>query len=398
MPKYQPKPSGDSPAVDTCVRTFKSHLHMPDASPVFAALGAVAANYLTGNPVWLMLVGSPSTGKTVVVRACSHLPNCRTAAESHNSAAFLTFDAKRGTGGLLSPPRVEEGEQTGGIGDFGVLMYPEFTSVLSLPPDARTFVMGVHRQIYDGEWARDFGVGGGRVLTWRGKCGALGAVTPAIDRHTLNAELGERWIYFRFPEPDLHAQAGAVLRMHAEDPADRNAALAAAVLDVFHASGIEHGTVPRTLEPRERIIMTSIVVAACMLTGSISRDHHFRDIIDLPQRPGAGRMLSALTSIYLALELLGLRNAWCWKIVRKIALDCTPGLRMQFVRCALHLQTVKVPITAKGVYPMLALSPGVLGRVLEDVKLLGVLTHNGDEQWVVHQTIEKVIKDWENDL
>jgi hypothetical protein len=261
--------------------------------------------------------------------------------------------------------------------------------------------MGVHRQIYDGEWSRDFGSGGGRVLTWRGKCGALGAVTPAIDRHTLNAELGERWLYFRFPEPDLHAQANAVLRMHSEDPADRNAALAAAVLNVFHESGIQHGMVPRILDARERLMMTNIVVAACTLTGSVSRDHHFRDIIDLPQRPGAGRMLSALTSIYLALELLGLRNSWCWKIVRKIALDCTPGLRMQFVRCAMALQGLGEPITARGVYPMLALSNGVLNRVLEDVKLLGVLTHEGgggDEQWKVHKSIAKVVRDWENDL
>src|SRR6266700_4037388 len=377
MPKPAAKLSGDSPAIDQCVRVFRSHLHLPDCSAVFAALGAVCANYLTGDPVWLMLVGAPSTGKTVIVKACSRLPDCREASDSHNSSAFLTWDSQRGLGGLLSPPRVEHGEQTGGIGDFGIIVYPEFSSVLSLPPDARIYINSVHRKIYDGQWKREFGSGGGRTLTWEGKAGALGAVTPAIDRHSMSSELGERWLYFRFPEPDLISQANSALNQHSEGPADRNNALTASILDTFTASKIERGLVQRKLNESERTRMARVVAAACTLRGSVARDHHHRDIIDLPQREGAGRILSALTSIYLALELLGLRNAWCWKIVRKIALDCAPGLRTQFVRCAMKLQMAGIEITSRNVYPMLPLSSGVLSRVLEDVRLLGILTHDG---------------------
>jgi hypothetical protein len=373
MPKPSPKRSGDSPVVDECVRVFRSHLHMPDCSPVFAALGAVAANYLVGDPIWLMLVGAPSTGKTVIVKACSTLPDCRIAPDSHNSSAFLTWDLKRGIGGVLSPPRIEEGESTGGIGQFGILIYPEFTTILSLPPDARTFISGVHRQIYDGSWRREFGSGGGRTLSWDGKAGALGAVTPAIDRNPMSSELGERWLYYRFPEPDLIAQANSGLSRHAEDPAARRQALSDAIAEVFRASGISQGLSTREMGSRERIRMARIVAVACTLRGAIARDHHHRDVIDLPQREGSGRIQAALTQIFLALELLGLRDSWCWKIIRKIAIDCAPALRVQFVRECLKLEGTGEEIAQRQIQNELPLSSGVLTRVMEDVKLLGIV-------------------------
>lgn len=400
MPKPRPKPSGDSQAVDDCVRIFSSRLHMPDCSPIFAAIGAVVANYFTGPPVWLMLIGAPSTGKTVVVNACSTLPDCRKASDSHNSSAFLTFHAKRGLGGMLSGSRIEDGIQTGGIGEFGILLYPEFTSILSLPPDARTFINNVHRQIYDGEWSREFGSDGGRPLIWSGKAGALGAVTPAIDRHTLNTELGERWLYYRFPEPDQQAQANAAIAFHSESPADRKAIFSEAVQMVFEASGIKHGEVPRHLDEEESIIMSRTVRAACLLRGLSPRDHHHRDVMDLPQIEGSGRMLSALVSIYLALEKLGLRRKWCWKIVRRIAFDCAPGLRIAVVKEAISLHKSDRDLTPAALYAELPMSDGVLRRSIEDLKILKVIkygTGSAAGKWFVDEGIARVFKEIEND-
>lgn len=405
MPKPIFRPTGgyDHPAVAACKAAFSSRLHMPEASPLFAALGAVCANYFTGNPVWLMLVGSPSTGKTVIVKACSALPNCRIASDSHNASAFLTSSAKRGKGGLLSPSRIEHGGETGGIGDFGIILYPEFSSILDLPPDARAFVTSVHRQIYDGAWSREYGSDGGITLSWSGKAGALGAVTAAIDQHAMSSALGERWLYYRLPDPDHLSQARVATESHSEDPADRNAALSAAVLDIFHVSGIEKGMTPRPLILSERTKMGSIVRSACLLRGSVTRDRFHRDVIALPQTEGSGRIVSALTSIYLALERLGLRNHWCWKIVRHIAADCCPALRLQIVRHCRTLEKCGKPITSAGVHAMLPISQSVITRGLEEIKLLGVLTHDGaneDEpaRWRLDQGINKLLQEMEDDL
>src|SRR5262249_46665732 len=46
------------------IDTFRRHLHLPDPRPLLVLLGALAANHLEGDPVWLLLVGPPSGGKT----------------------------------------------------------------------------------------------------------------------------------------------------------------------------------------------------------------------------------------------------------------------------------------------------------------------------------------------
>ena len=91
--------------------------------------GAVAANRLPGDPVWLVLVASGG-GKTEMIRACGDLPEC-----AH--VAALT------EAGLLSgTPAAERAETaTGGvlrkIGARGVIVAKDFTSVLAMEKDSR---------------------------------------------------------------------------------------------------------------------------------------------------------------------------------------------------------------------------------------------------------------------
>ena len=56
------------------VDLFRSTMHLPDPSIVYAVLGAVAANRLPGDPLWLLLVGPPSSGKTETLDALCELP------------------------------------------------------------------------------------------------------------------------------------------------------------------------------------------------------------------------------------------------------------------------------------------------------------------------------------
>lgn len=47
---------------------FERWLYLVDRRPLLAVLSAVAANYLDGDPVWLVLVGPPGGGKTEPLR------------------------------------------------------------------------------------------------------------------------------------------------------------------------------------------------------------------------------------------------------------------------------------------------------------------------------------------
>ncbi len=62
-----------TPELQHLVNLFRRYLLLPDPGPLLATLGAVAANRLPGVPVWLLLVGPPSCGKTQILMSLSLL-------------------------------------------------------------------------------------------------------------------------------------------------------------------------------------------------------------------------------------------------------------------------------------------------------------------------------------
>src|SRR5262249_47288525 len=98
------------------------------------------------------------------------------------------------------------------IGEFGILLLKDFTSVLSMHRDSRAAVLAALREIYDGNWQRHVGVDGGRTLSWSGKLGMLAGCTPIIDtHHAVIAAMGERFTLYRLAPIDGNKQAEAAL-------------------------------------------------------------------------------------------------------------------------------------------------------------------------------------------
>lgn len=82
-----PDPAGA--ALTACVDVFQRWLHLPDPGSLYVTLAAVVANRTAGDPVWLLLVGPPGSGKTEVlgpVRRARRLPPGR---HSHRSRTAI---------------------------------------------------------------------------------------------------------------------------------------------------------------------------------------------------------------------------------------------------------------------------------------------------------------------
>jgi hypothetical protein len=56
------------------LEVFEKWLALPDKTPIYAALGTVAANLLPGDPVWLGLIGPPSSAKTEILNSIGAAP------------------------------------------------------------------------------------------------------------------------------------------------------------------------------------------------------------------------------------------------------------------------------------------------------------------------------------
>ena len=164
---------------------------------------ARAANRMDGDPVWLMVVGPPSGGKTESIIAIATLPDVRLGA-TLTEAALLSGTPKKqsvGKGGLLRE-----------IGAFGILVLKDFTSILSMNRDQRGQLLAALREIFDGSWTRHVGADGGRTLEWSGKLGLIAGCTAAIDsHHAVMSVMGERFLLYRLPRIDPAKQAERAL-------------------------------------------------------------------------------------------------------------------------------------------------------------------------------------------
>ncbi len=94
-----------------------------------------------------------------------------------------------------TPRRDKSKEATGGLlrklGDRGIVVIKDVTSILSADRNTRACVLAALREIYDGFWERNVGTDGGRTLSWRGRITIVGAVTTAWD--AAHARLSPRW-------------------------------------------------------------------------------------------------------------------------------------------------------------------------------------------------------------
>src|SRR5206468_10944077 len=76
LPDHDPRAAALAPLT----KAFQARLHLPDLGALHATLGAVAANRMRGDPVWLLLVGPPSSGKTELIGSLAKLPGVHWAA------------------------------------------------------------------------------------------------------------------------------------------------------------------------------------------------------------------------------------------------------------------------------------------------------------------------------
>ena len=182
----------------------------------------VANMVLAGDPVWVFLVGGSGQGKTERLAPLAGMPHVELASTLSGEAALLSATARRDRaehahGGLLRR-----------IGDKGILIIKDFTSILEMDRTARGQVLAALREVYDGRWDREVGTEGGQTLTWKGKCGLLAACTTAIDKaHAVMNDMGPRSLFVRLPPADP-AEIGASALAHMGRETTMRAELAAA--------------------------------------------------------------------------------------------------------------------------------------------------------------------------
>ena len=162
-----------------------------DVEVLDIVLAVAAAERLSGDPAWLLVVSGPGNAKTETIQPLE-------------GAGGIIVSTIASEGALLSasPAQARPKDATGGLlrqlGDRGLLVIKDVTSLLSADRNVRTQVIAAFREIHDGRWVRTVGVDGGKSLSWSGRIVVIGAVTTAWDAaHSVIAACGDRFLLVR---------------------------------------------------------------------------------------------------------------------------------------------------------------------------------------------------------
>jgi hypothetical protein len=343
-----------------------------DLDGIDAALAAAAIDRLDGDPLWLLVVGGPGAAKTetlMPLRGCGGL----VVSTISSDAALLSGTphkerAEAATGGLLKQ-----------LGDHGVLVVKDLTSILSMHPNLRTQVLAALREIYDGHWVRDVGADGGRRLEWSGRIAVVGASTTAWDRaHAVVAQMGDRFVLLRINSTSHRLDSGLrAIQNTGSEPAMRDelAQLAHAVVNAVNPDEPPQ----LTAEETHRLLLAANLVTLART----AVDFDYRgDVVDAhaPEAPTRfGKQLAQLARGAIA---IGLNRPAAVRLAIRCARDSVPPLRLAIIDdLAAHPHS-----TTTDVRKRLAKPRATVDRQLQALHMLAVvhcdeIEHDQRSRW-----------------
>ncbi len=334
-------------------------------------LAVIAANLFVGIPLWLLLVGPPSSGKSELIGLFRLLVFCFE--QSTLTEASL----------LSGTPRKEVAEDaTGGvlrqIGDFGVILCSDFTSVISMPMEALRRLLAILREAYDGKVSRALGVDGGKTLRWRGRLGFVGGVTEVIYKHRKTIEpMGERFLTLQMNTSQelSKKQARKALRRDSINTDQQRERIMGKIAQLFVLLQEQDRIDPELDEDTmERLVALSLFVAASR--SHVERDGKTREIVKTTAPEGPARLAQQFKSLFWGLVLTGNTMKEAWEIVIEVAFCSIPEVRRNAL---LKLHRNPDGVSSTEMKNASALGWGTVHRTLEDLELLGQVQKIGKD-------------------
>jgi hypothetical protein len=337
----------------------RAYQDVPDPGHILLALAVAATRDVNDDPVWLLIVAPPSSGKTETVRG---LGMCADAHLDDVSAA-----------GLLSWKTGKNPHPVGvltRVGERALLTFGDLSTLLaSSDRGGRDITFAVLRRVYDGHVVRDLGTAP-ESLSWQGKVTVVGAVTGIIDNYAAHADaLGPRWVYFRLPGRSTEAKRqAAALARHGEIAALREAFAAEAARIVYRARAVIDTVI---LSEAVYEAVENAAIVTCWGRAAVPRHGYGRREIDgvsLVEEPP--RLVKQLLGIARGLSAIGLPEERAISLVRRVAVDSMPASRYAVLRV---LATSDVALATAEVARRGDLDRHVARRRLEELELVGVV-------------------------
>jgi hypothetical protein len=276
--------------------------------------------------------------------------------------------AKDATGGLLRK-----------VGDRGLLVIKDVTSILSMNRDTRALVLAALREIHDGQWSRDIGGEGGKTLRWTGRIVVVGACTTAWDSaHQVIATMGDRFLLVRPRMTDEgRASAGRQAMRNVSYESVMREELATVTGSLLKGVSLTRDI---TLTEAEEDAIFGVADLITRTRSPVERDYKgeplFAHALEVPTR-----LAKELVQLARGALALGMDRTAAMKVVERCAADTMPPMRFR----VLSDVAAKPDSTTADVVKRLQIPRKTVDRTLQELQLLELLTvdeREDDGRWI----------------
>ena len=355
---------GQKPAFNLVLEIYKKHLTVtPDYEmAIRVAFATILSKWIPGDPLWVYLVGPPSSGKTLVLLSVADSKHC--VLRSNLTAASLVSGFRTGDGKDPSLLPQLNGK---------VFVMKDFTEVLKLPVTSRDEIYSTLRGAYDGSVERQFG--NGIMRNYQNLHFAmLAGVTPEIYGQR-EASLGERFLMLHIIKGTDY-ENDTVLRALENVGKDANimdelAAVASTYLD-FEIDDATISDVVASFPEDFNLRIAGLAQLVAILRGEVRYDFKGERMLYRPQFEVGARLAKQLRKLALSLALLedpiGY-NDNVMRIVGRVAFDTCVGFNLEVIQAVM----MQPNCTISEMHEMTAIPMSTLRSLVDDLIILEAL-------------------------
>jgi hypothetical protein len=344
---------------------LQANFHEPDIGAAQALFASVAAHRTTQHPpTWNMLVAPSGSMKTALLDTLQGLPSVHTL-DDVTENTFISGKLDNSGPKQKARKAPMPASFLHRIGDEGIVVVPDFSTVLAMNKNKQPVILAQLRRIYDGSFAREFGTAENLLeRKWQGRITLLAGVTPQFDKyHSVFQSLGERFVRTRWPRAGGVETALCAMR--------QETSAVTAVRSVVHAfllPLLQQETIPAPrMVAADEVRVANLGEFIVRGRAFVSRERATHEIEDSPDPEGNTRFPQQLAQIgrgWAALMGSEVVHEAGMQLIFRVAFDCIPPRRCDVLQA---LMEGKSPFA-------LNLPNAVVERAVEDLQAVGLVT------------------------
>ncbi len=331
-------------------------------------IGLAISAKLAGDPIWLLIIGASSSGKTEIVNILTKISFVHPISTMTDNTLLSGMKSSNGS----------ENSMLHRIGNRGMIVMKDYTSVLSMRSEKRDAIVSQFREVFDGEISKQ--TGNGNSTSWKGKINWVGCVTDSVYiKEGESAGMGRRTINYVMPQPDAYMRKQITKRatQNIKDIDAKREKLQDMTKE-FVMRKISELTVSSMQALPEDVMEDLIDIADFMTVSRTPTERNFRD--ELVLVPDAEMPMRSFKALYQAAQgmIAASEQETLSKEQRnllfKLAIDSIPKQR----RLMLNILSTYPSCSKKGAALALGYPTETVAKWLEDLNVLGVCDRKPD--------------------